>query len=551
MDENVGVPQKGVKTRKRINDIIPTTDCEGDNGEIGMIKTMKTAKTKEDQRKRGPERSKGLKNDGSGGSSSLNDDSKDEDSSLMSKCKNLTQICKTDGAKGLCDELSKMVKGSLGTKIQKLKENSKIMNKINEIGQSLDKKTSHGHSEFSMSNSPPSRPEPPKATHHRNKSEQKHIKKVDHNNDHDTSMLDKTSDRVKQENIEKWMRNVNSANRKSHQKSQIFDSEDDDEELDDDEEEDEFNEDSRRSQLNDDDEILPRRHHRRLSNINEDSNDNDTIRRNSRNNDPSMKNKNIKSNKQRGDDRYKTSPARPAPPKRPPPPRPSSPESHQEPLRTYKKRDEPKELPASVHDRLMKDMNSKHSQNRVNRRAKSHQSIDSFSAFESPEPARKLRHQQEKPKLPPPPRPPSLPRQRRAKNGDSSGFDSDAIVNTKYSNTLKKNHKSLETMASMVEYEMNVHAESNLKIPQVRGHHNTRNKSQHNNIRSVSPSPEKIIASRERDRTRSKAPASNSRHHSRHHSRQNIAPSLSPVGRQARHNNNNEENTRRKPPIHR
>ena len=526
---------------------MPLSDGEE---EVAVMKTLKMTRSKDEQKRRvGGERSnKTLKNDGSGGSSSLIDDSKDEDSSLISKCKNLTQICKTDGAKGLCDELSKMVKGSLGTKLQKLKENSKIMTKINEIGQSLDKK---GRSEVSISNSPPSRPAPPKSSSHlRNKSEHRLIKKTDHVNE----KLDKTDDRVKQEHIEKWMRNVNSANRTSRQKSQtqVFDSDDDDDEDDhdddndddeDDEEDDEFNEESHQSKFNDDDEILPRRHHRRLSNINEDSNDNDTIRRNnSHNKDNSRRNKT-------SCDRLKLSPARPPPPKRPPPPRPSSPsENPPEPLRTYKK---PKELPTSVHDRLMRDMNSNNQQIRINRRSKSHQSIESFSAIESPE--RKGRnqknHKQDKPKLPPPPRPPSVPKQqKRTKNGDSSGLDSDAIIspNTKYSNTLKKNHKSLETMASMVEYEINVHAESNLKIPQKRSNQiTTRNKIQQN-LRSVSPSPEKITASRDRHRTRSKPQSSNN---SRHHSRHNIAPSLSPVERQTRHNN--EEKTRRKPPIHR
>jgi hypothetical protein len=530
------MPQKGVKTRKRIKDIMPLSDGEE---EVAVMKTLKTTRSKDELKRRGVgERSnKTLKNDGSGGSSSLIEDSKDEDSSLISKCKNLTQICKTDGAKGLCDELSKMVKGSLGTKLQKLKESSKIMTKINEIGQSLDKK---GRSEISISNSPPSRPEPPKsASHLRNKSEHRLRKK----NDHDNEKLDKTDDRVKQENIEKWMRNVNSASKTSRQNIQTFDSDsdeddDDDDDDEDDEGDDEFNEESRQSKFNDDDEILPRRHHRRLSNINEDSNDNETIRRNNSNNkDNSKKNRT-------SHDRLKSSPARPPPPKRPPPPRPSSPENPPEPLRTYKK---PKELPTSVHDRLMRDMNSNNQQAKVNRRSKSHQSIESFSAFESPE--RKGRNQRnhklDKPKLPPPPRPPSVPKQqKRTKLADLSGLD-DALISTKYSNTLKKNHKSLETMASMVEYEINVHAESNLKIPQKRGHQiTTRNKSQHN-IRSVSPSPEKETTSRERHRTRSKPQSSNN---SRHHSRHNIAPSLSPVERHTRHN---EEKARRKPPIHR
>ena len=447
---------------------------------------------------------KPFKND-SGASSSLIDESKEDDSSLISKCKNLTQICKTDGAKGLCDELSKMVKGSIGNKIQKFKENSKIMSKINEISHSTDKKRSE------VSNSPPSRPLPPKISHHQknSKSDQRNVKNFDDENE--------STDRVKQENIEKWMRNVNSANRKSGHKSQTFETDLDDAH---DEEDDEFNENSKFNRNDDDDdddddEILPRRHHRRLSNINEDSNDNDTIRNGA-----------LKKHKSKSAQRkpVNKSPARPLPPKRPPPPRPSSPP--EEPIRTFKK---PKELPTSVHDRLMRDMKSN---TKIARNTRNHRSIDSFSAFESPEPVRKS--QENKPKLPPPPRPPSMSRinQKKTKCLDSSGFESD-LVTTKYSNTLKKNHISLEKMASMVEYEINAHTESNLK------HRNKNNpsKQRHDNMRTISRSPE-------RNRTRSK-PRQQSRHNS-----QAAAASISPVAR-SRTRPNVEEKTRRKPPIHR
>jgi hypothetical protein len=502
--------------RRAVNEII--SDNDGDHGKTPHGRT----KPKDDGLIKKRRDKSGLKHE-SGASSSLIDDTKDEDTSLMSKCKNLTQICKTDGAKGLGLELSKMVKGSIGTKFQKFKENSKIMSKINEIGHSLDKK--HGRNDMSPSHSPVARPSELPSKHHRNK---KGTKKVEDEDGH----------------IEKWMRNVKTAHRKTLSDDDDNVSEDDDDDDDDDEEDDEFIEESRfKNKV----EEQPKKHHRRLSNINEDSNDNETIRRKKKQQDKQIKDAKSRQHKSVDDfdDDIKSS-SRPAPPKRPPPPKPPSPEPVKsnrrrdkplspEPVKSNRRRDEPlspepvksnrrRDESSTVHERLMRDMNGiKVKQNR-----KSNQSCDSMSAFDSPEMLRKTKPTKLQK---PPPRPPSIEKKgARSKIPDFNSFEAEVLQ--KYSNT-KRSSKSHETMASMLEYEIDAHTESHLKIPATikhkREHHVKTVKSNHK-IRSVSPSPE-------RHRTKSRQP--NHRHHSQ-------MLSISPVER--RHQ---EEKTKRKPPIHR
>ena len=96
-------PPKGIKSRKRIKDAMPTSENEEPQKTTHKTKPKVSNDHHSNMTKK---RNKALKNE-SGASSSLIDESKEDDSSLISKCKNLTQICKTDGAKGLCDELSK------------------------------------------------------------------------------------------------------------------------------------------------------------------------------------------------------------------------------------------------------------------------------------------------------------------------------------------------------------------------------------------------------------------------------------------------------------